>query len=257
MKKSFLSIASGVILCSALGFSGTASAAEKIVLGLGFESGIDSAQGVGAQAMAKLLAEKSNGQIELQLFPDSKLGTGPEMIDMVREGKLDMFQGGGGYFGKFDGRLNVFDIPYLFTSVQDAYKVMDGPFGREMLATLEPHGMKGLSFWENGIRSVTNKVRPINAPVDLQGLRMRIMLGNPVHVELWKLFGTTPVPLPGGKIVEETLKDNIDGQEHPVSAIYAGGYHKVHKYLSMTRHMYGPLIQVMNLQKFNALSPDL
>lgn len=257
MKKRIVSIASGILLCSAWGLPGAATAADKIVLTVGFESGIDSAQGVGVQAMAKLLEEKSNGQIELKAFPDSQLGTGPEMIQMVRDGKLDIFQGGAGYFGAFDGRLNVFDIPYLFNSVEDAYKVLDSAFGREMLETLEPHGMKGLAFWENGIRSVTNKVRPIHAPKDLEGLRMRVMLGNPVHVELWKLFGTTPFPLPGGKIYEETQKDNIDGQEHPVAAVYDSKWYEVHKYMSFTRHMYGPLIQVMNLPKFNALSPEM
>ena len=171
-------------------------AAEKTTLRLGFEVSLDSAQGVGGKEMARVANDLSKGRIEIQLFPDQQLGTGPQMIEMVRKGELDLFQGGAGMFSSMEGRLNVFDIPYLFESVEQAYKVLDSDFGREMLATLEPHGLKGLSFWENWIRSTTNNVRPIAKPEDLIGLKMRVMPANPVHVTLWKHLGTEPMPLP-------------------------------------------------------------
>lgn len=114
------------------------------------------------------MADKlSKGQIAIEFFPDQKLGTGPQMIEMVRKGELDIYQGGAGLYSSIEPRLNSLDIPYLFDSVQQAYKVLDSKFGKEILATLEPHGLKGMSFWENGIRSVTNNVRPITKPEDL------------------------------------------------------------------------------------------
>ncbi len=106
--------------------------------------------------MAQVANKLSKGRINIELFPDQQLGTGPQMIEMVKKGELDIFQGGAGMFSAMEPRLNVFDIPYLFESVEQAYKVLDSKFGEEMLATLEPHGLKGLSFWENGIRSTTN-----------------------------------------------------------------------------------------------------
>ncbi len=256
MKKKLLGLVAGLSVCSALCVGTTAYAAEKMVLRLGFEVSLDSSQGVGSQEMARVAAELSKNQIEIQLFPDSKLGTGLQMIEMVKKGELDLFQGGAGMFSSVEGRLNVFDIPYLFTSVEQAYKVLDSDFGREMLATLEPHGFKGMAFWENGIRSVTNNVRPINTPDDLVGLRMRVMPGNPVHVTLWKLFGTEPFPLPFGEIYPASKSGKIDGQEHPISPIFSGKFYEVHKYLSLTKHMYGPLIQIMNIEKFKAMSPE-
>jgi tripartite ATP-independent transporter DctP family solute receptor len=254
MKKKLLGLAMGLSLV--MGLSAVASAQEKQVLRLGFETSLDSAQGVGGMEMARVAAELSKGKIEIELFADSKLGTGPQMIEMVKKGELDLFQGGAGMFSSMEGRLNVFDIPYLFSSVDQAYKVLDGDFGREMLATLEPHGLKGLSFWENGIRSVTNNVRPINKPEDLVGLKMRVMPANPVHVTLWKALGTEPTPLPFGEIYGMLKSGKLDGQEHPIAPIYAGKFYEVQKYLSLTRHMYGPLIQVANLAKFKALPQE-
>ena len=250
MKKKLMGLAVGLSLAVGLPL---ATAQEKLVLRLGFETSLDSAQGVGGVEMAKVAAKLSKGQIEIQLFPDSKLGTGPQMIEMVKRGELDLFQGGAGMFSSMEPRLNVFDIPYLFSDVQQAYKVLYGRFGKTMLATLEPHGLKGLSFWENGIRSITNNKRPINTPEDLVGLKMRVMPANPVHVTLWKALGTEPTPLPFGEIYGKLKSGELDGQEHPIAPIYGGKFYEVQKYLSLTKHMYGPLIQITNLAKFNAL----
>ncbi len=227
---------------------------EKLNLRLGFETSMASPQGVGGLEMAKVAKEASKGRINIELFPDSKLGTGPQMIEMVKKGELDIFQGGAGMFSSIEPRLNVFDIPYLFTSVQQAYTVLDSKFGREMLDTLKPAGLMGMSFWENGIRSVTNNVRPITKPEDLTGLKMRVMPANQVHVDLWKAVGTEPTPLPFGEIHDALQSGKVDGQEHPVALIYAGKFYEVQKYLSLTQHMYGPLIQVMNLEKFKSYS---
>ena len=226
---------------------------DKMTLRMGFETSLDSAQGVGAKEMAKVADKLSKGKIAIDLYPDQKLGTGPQMIEMVQKGELDLYQGGAGLYSSMEPRLNVFDIPYLFSSVDQAYKVLDSKFGKEMLATLEPHGLKGLSFWENGIRSTTNNVRQITKPDDLVGLKMRVMPANPVHVTLWKHLGTEPTPLPFGEIYGKLKSGELDGQEHPIAPIYSGKFYEVQKYLSLTRHMYGPLIQVTNLKKFKAL----
>ena len=249
----FVSVAVSLAFCIN---TPTQAKEEKVELRLGFELSLDSAQGVGAKEMARVASQMSNGRIDIQLFPDSKLGTGPQMVDMVRNGSLDIYMGGAGLFSAWEPRMNVFDIPYLFSNVDQAYKVLDSEFGNEILATLEPYGFKGLSFWENGIRSVTNNVRPITKPEDLNGLKMRVMPSNPVHVTLWKLFGTEPTPMPFSEIYPSLQSGKIDGQEHPIAPIYGGKLYEVQKYLSLTQHMYGPLIQVMNLDKFKSLSTE-
>ena len=227
---------------------------DKLVLRLGFESSIESAQGVGAKEMVRIATELSGGRIEFQLFPGSRLGSGGKMIEMVRSGdELDLFLGGAGAFAALESRLGVFDIPYLFDSVEQAYLVMDGDVGKEMLASLEPFGLKGMAFWENGIRSITNNTRPIDKPEDLQGLKMRIMPGNPMYERIWNLFGCNTSPMPSSAIYEAIKDGQIDSQEHPITVIYARKFYEVQKFLSLTRHLYGPAIQIMNLKIFNSL----
>lgn len=237
-------------------FAQPSLAAQKLALRLGLETSASSPQGVGAKEMAEVADKLSNGKIKIEIFPDQQLGTGPQMIDMVRNGELDIFQGGAGLYSSLEPRLNVFDIPYLFDNVQQAYKVLDGDFGKEMLATLEPYNLKGLSFWENGIRSVTSNVKPIVEPDDIKDLKIRVMPANPVHVALWEGMGAKPEPLPYGEIYGKLKSGELDAQEHPIAPIYSGKFYEVQKYLSLTKHMYGPLIQVTNLKKFNALPKE-
>lgn len=232
----------------------SAGSSEKRQFRIGFEGSMTSSQGVGIQEMVRVAAQLSKGHFEFELYPAAQLGNGPQMVAMVQQGELDIFLGGAGYFAALDSRINVFDIPYLFENVEQAYRVMDSEFGREMLDVLDSKGMKGLSFWENGIRSFTNNVKPIHHPDDLKGLKIRTMPGNQVHETLWQQAGLETTPLPSGVIYAAIQEGKINSQEHPISVIYARKFFEVQTYLSLTRHMYGPLIQVINRDVFNALS---
>ncbi len=228
-------------------------AQHKRVVRMGFETSLDSPQGVGALAMARMVNALSGQRLEIQIFPDSELGTAVKLLDMVKTGELDLFQGGPGIFSAMEKRFNVFDIPYLFSSTAQACQVLDGEFGQQMLAAFDAHGLKGLAFWETGMRDITNNVRPIQQVADLAGLRMRIPVNNPVQADLWKRLGTVPIPLPFGRIYEALKAGDVDSQEHPVSLIYSAKLHEVQRYLTRSGHMYTPMIQVMNLRTFESL----
>lgn len=232
----------------------TAERSEKRRFSIGFEGSMASSQGVGIQEMVRVAEQLSQGEMVFELYPDAKLGNGPKMVDMVQQGELDIFLGGAGYFAALDGRINVFDIPYLFENVEQAYRVMDSDFGREMLDVLDQKKLKGLSFWENGIRSFTNNVKPVTHPADFSDLKIRTMPGNQVHEALWQSVGIDTLPLPSGAIYVAIQEGTINSQEHPISVIYARKLFEVQRYLSLTRHMYGPLIQVMNSVTFTSLS---
>ncbi|MEE7535539.1 DctP family TRAP transporter solute-binding subunit [Klebsiella huaxiensis] len=232
----------------------TAERSEKRRFSIGFEGSMASSQGVGIQEMVRVAGQLSQGEMVFELYPDAKLGNGPKMVDMAQQGELDIFLGGAGYFAALDGRINVFDIPYLFENVEQAYRVMDSDFGREMLDVLDQKKLKGLSFWENGIRSFTNNVKPVTHPADFSGLKIRTMPGNQVHEALWQSVGIDTLPLPSGAIYAAIQEGTINSQEHPISVIYARNLFEVQRYLSLTRHMYGPLIQVMNSVTFTSLS---
>lgn len=241
-------------LCAAMCLG--AQAGEKLVIRVGNETGKTDSQYVGLEVMAAQVKDKSGGTMELELHPGSELGSGPAMVKMVQSGDLDIYMGGAGFFAAWDGRLAVFDIPYLFASAEQAHKILDSDFGAEMLSVLDPYMVKGLAFWENGVRSVTNNVRPIKTPDDVKGLKLRVMPSNPVHVKIWSSLGAEPFPITFSEIYASLKSGKVDGQEHPIGAIYSGKFYEVQKYLSRTNHMYGPLIMIMNFNKFALLSPE-
>lgn len=246
-----------VLICALLGVSGEAEG--KIIIRAGNETAKTDSQYVGLEVMAAQVKEKSRGQMEMELFPASVKGGPQEMLDMVKSAsdELDIYMGGAGFFANFDGRLNVFDIPYLFANAPQAHKILDSGFGTEMLAVVEPMGLKGLAFWENGVRNITNSKHPIKTPDDVKGLKLRVMPNNQVHVKIWTMFGAITTPVPFKDIYENLKTKKLDGQEHPVSAIYSGKFYEVQPYMSMTRHIYGPLMMVMNKDRFDSLSADL
>ncbi|MDR0485343.1 MAG: DctP family TRAP transporter solute-binding subunit [Elusimicrobiota bacterium] len=229
---------------------------NKTIIRVGNETGKTDSQFIGLQVMAAEVKKLSKGSMELQLNPGSVLGSGPAMVDMVKNGTLDIYMGGAGFFAAWDGRLFVFDIPYLFSSAEQAHAILDSDFGAEMLSTLEPFGVKGLAFWENGVRNITNSVRPIKTPDDVKGLKLRVMPANPVHVKIWTMMGAKPEPLTFSAIYDALKNKTVDGQEHPISAIYSGKFYEVQKYMSLTRHIYGPLIMIMNKASFDSLTKE-
>src|SRR5574341_2356765 len=102
---------------------------------------------------------------------------------------------GNPFFTSFAAELNVLDLPYLFRDYEHAYKVLDGPLGRDLQAVVEKHNLKGIGFLEIGFRNLTNGKRPVKTAADVKGLKLRVV-PNPAHVLAWKLLGAIPTPMP-------------------------------------------------------------
>ncbi|MCC8190452.1 MAG: DctP family TRAP transporter solute-binding subunit [Planctomycetes bacterium] len=234
----------------------SASAGEKYTIRLGFETPRTDSQFVGADHMAKVAAEKSGGRLDIKLFPDGVLGSAQAMLTQMRGGTLDIYLGGSGYFANMAETLNIVDIPFLFRGYKHVDKVLTGELGRTMLDQLEPFGMKGLAFFENGFRCLTNSRRPVTKASDVEGLKLRT-LANPMHIEAWTLLGTNPVPMPLSELYTALETKTVEGQEHPLNVTYSAKLYEVQPHISVSNHTYTPLIIAMNLDKFNALPEEL
>jgi tripartite ATP-independent transporter DctP family solute receptor len=120
---------------------------------------------------------------------------------------------------------------------------------------LEAKGIKGLSWFENGFRQITNSRRAINNPEDLKGLKLRTM-ENPIHVAFFRLLGVNPTPMAFGEVFSALEQKVVDGQENPVGAIVAAKFFEVQKYLAMTGHVYTAVPLLTSIQVFNSFTPD-
>ncbi len=255
MMKRFLSLFL-VALIWITGAGAAHAAKDKITLRVGFETPRSDSQYVGTEFMKKYVEEKSGGRIEMRLFPGSMLGSGQDMLAQMRSGTLDIFMSGAGYFATLAGKLNILDIPFLLTSTQQVDTLLEGRFGRMLLDELEPYDMKGLAFWENGFRCLTNFRNPIRNADDVKGLKLRLP-GYPMFITAWEILGTNPVPLPLAELYTALETKAVEGQDHPLNVTYSAKLYEVQKYVSVSNHAYTALIMAMNRARFESLPADL
>jgi len=228
--------------------------AQAIKLRMAHSGAEAETQHAAALEFAKQVKSRTNGQIEVQVFAGSALGNDNTAIAGVRGGTIDLATSGTPYYTGMVGRMNVLDLPYMFTSAEHAYKVLDGAIGRGLLDELEAHNLKGLAYWEVGFRSLTNSKRPVRTPDDVKGLKVRTT-PNPAHLKAFQIFGATPTPMPLAEVFPALENKAIDGQENPVGIVRGNKFNEVQKYMSMTRHAYTAMPVVMNKAKFAALAP--
>ncbi len=197
----------------------------------------------------------TNGDLEISLHPAGELGNSPTMLQGARLGTIDIVLTGNPYFTAFAPQVNLLDLPFLFQSADHAYAVLDGEIGAELMNSINQSNLQGLAFWEIGFRNLTNSVRPVATPADLEGLKLRTT-PNPAHIEAFRILGANPAPMPFSEVYSALQTGTIDGQENPVNHIYASKLHEVQKHLSLTEHAYTAAPLVMNYGRFVKLTPE-
>ncbi|MBI4767009.1 MAG: DctP family TRAP transporter solute-binding subunit [Deltaproteobacteria bacterium] len=231
-------------------------AAETINLKLGHAVAPEHPYHLGAVKFADLVARKSANKIKIDVYPSTQLGNERDMVEGLQLGTIDLVVTSTGPLGGFVPKMFVVDLPFLFRDREHAYKVLDGPIGRELLDAFSAKGIKGLAFWENGFRQITNNVRPIEKPEDLKGIKIRTM-ENKVHLSAFRAFGASPTPMAWSEVYTALQQKTIDGQENPVAIIYHQKIHEVQKHLALTGHFYSPTPLLMSLKVFNSLPKNL
>jgi len=245
------------ILISLVALTSTAWAVPyKAELKIASATALEHTYNVGAQYFMKLVEERTGGRIKFKLYPDGQLGKGErELLESVQQGTIDMYIGSTGPLGGFSQSIQILDIPFIFRDYAHVDKVLDGPIGASLIADLQKVQMKGLAFWENGFRNLTNSKRIVRIPSDAKGLKIRTM-ENPVHILAWKSAGVNATPMAWGEVYGALQQGVIDGEENPVAVILQMKIYEVQKYLSLTQHVYSPAILIMSLKRWNQIPAD-
>lgn len=201
------------------------------------------------------VAELSKGEMEIIHYGNAELGNAVETAQQCKMGTVDMANLGTPIV-QYLPEYGVFDLPYIFKSREHAYAVAWGDLGKELSdRLLEKTGMFALSYYENGFRQITNNVRPINVPEDLKGIKIRTPNSN-IRVKAFKAFGAAPTPMPFTEVYGALQRGTMDGQENPVANIAAHKLNEVQKYLSISNHVYGFQICLMNENSWNNLTAE-
>jgi len=211
---------------------------------------------IGAEEFKRLVEERSNNAITVNIFPQGQLGSERDAIEGVRMGTIEIATiAAAGALPSFVPEAGILGVPYILKSPKQAYAVLDGPFGDELGKYIESKGMINLRFWEVGFRNFTNNTRPIRTPDDVKGLKLRVQESKG-WMEMIRLLGGIPTPIAFGELYSALQQKVVDGQENPIATIYSMRYYEVQKYLTLDGHTYEAAAVLMNPKFFGSLSDE-
>ncbi|MBK7421705.1 MAG: TRAP transporter substrate-binding protein [Propionivibrio sp.] len=233
-----------------------ASAQEPIVIKFSHVVANDTPKGKAAEFFAKKADELTKGKVKVEVYGNSTLYKDKEEMEALQLGAVQMLAPSLAKFGPLGVKeFEVFDLPYIFDNSDDLHKVTAGPVGQQLLAKLEPKGIKGLAYWDNGFKSFSLN-SPIKAPADLKGKKMRIQ-SSKVLEEQMRALGSLPQVMAFSEVYQALQTGVVDGTENPISNLYTQKMHEVQKYLTMTEHGYLGYAVIVNKKFWDGLPADI
>lgn len=203
----------------------------------------------------KEIETKSNGSITIEIHPNGALGGDVQLTESVAMGTLDMALPATSVLVTYSPEFGILDMPYLFSNTENAFAAMDGEVGNHFNSMLEEVGIKNLGYSFNGLRSITNSVRPINEPADLKGMKVRVM-ESPVFIDFFETLGANATPMSFNELFTGLQQGTVEAQENPPSLIYSNKFYEVQKYISLTEHVNNFLAFIMNKDLYDSLSVE-
>ncbi len=210
---------------------------------------------IASKQFAERVAERTGGAVVVEIFPANELGSPPEQLEQTKLGAIEMNLPTQGGLDKYEKAFGTVMTPFAFRDYDHAHQVLDGPFFDWAAPLIEKQGLVMLSNWEYGFRNITNSVRPINSPKDVEGLRLR----TPPELQIVAAMeglgaATTQIAFP--ELPNALNQGVVDGQENPVGVIYHYKLNEFQEHLALTRHVYNSMVHVINKEVFDGLTPE-
>lgn len=207
--------------------------------------------------MAEDVDKRSNGKVKIEVYPLSQLGAERELTEALTFGTADMSITSTAPVTNFYQKLGVLDLPFLFESREQAYKVLDGKVGQDMLKDMESANLIGLAWAENGFRHITNGTKDIKKPEDVAGMKIRTQ-ENPIHLAAFEALGAKPTPMAWTEALTALQQGVVDAQENP--AIVAQTY-KLYEskqtHMALTGHVYSAAMILFSKPVWDKLPADV
>lgn len=253
MKKGLKTLGLGILF----GVMTTAALAAEYDLKMGMVAGTSSNEYKAAEFFANEVKEKSNGKIDIAIFPSGQLGDDRSMIEQLSGGALDFTFVEIGRFSIFFPEAEVYTLPYMmkdFAHVQKA--TWDTEFGKNLMTKIHDNlGITILSQGYNGTRETTSN-RAINSVEDMKGLKLRVPTA-PANLNYAKYSGASPTPMAFSEVYLALQTNSVDGQENPLSAIRAQKFYEVQPYLAITDHIINDQLYLVSNDTMESLTPEL
>jgi len=202
-----------------------------------------------------IVEQRSDKRINVTIFPSGQVAADTGMVEAVLAGSVEMAVEPPSFFAKWDSAFEVAELPFIYPNKDVAFKVLNSEAGDILMERLNELGLVGLGWMEMGQRVLTNSVRPVRSPADLDGIKLRTMKV-PTHIDAFQALGANPTPMNFGEVYAGLQVNVIDGQENPISQIYTQKFYEVQEYMTLTDHVLALYLPVINKDFYDKLSQD-
>lgn len=241
------------IALAAVALLPAAAHAQALKLTLGHGAAVGNPRHEASVKFAEVLKARTGGRIEVQVAPSAQLGDDAAMVTALRTGALDISANSQGAVANAVPEYAAFGMPFLFSSAAAAFKLLDGPLGKELADRSADKGLVLLGTWDNGIRQMTNSKRAITKVEDMKGLKMRVP-PDATLVDIMKSLGAESQQIKFAELYVALQQGVVDGQENPLVNIHASKLYEVQKHLALTNHQFQMTPFLMSKRSWDKLS---
>lgn len=220
-------------LCGSFAIIGKASAATTMTFGHGAAPG--NPRSVAADKFAELVKKNTNGEVEIRVAGSEQLGNDVAMLTSLRTGSLDFTANSQGPVSGIVPEVGALGLPFLFDDTASVFKLLDGSIGETLAAKFDPLGIIPLSWWDNGLRQISNTKKSINVPDDLKGMKIRTP-ADPMTIDIFEALGSSTEQIAFSELYVALQQGVVDGQENPLANIASSKIYEVTPYISMSSH---------------------
>ncbi len=200
------------------------------------------------------LVNAADAGLDVQVFPNSQLGTARESLEGMSSGTVEITKVSAGALNVFAPEFSLFSLPYIFVSKDEVKSALEGKVGDILRKSVQEAGFELLAFYDTGFRSIFNGKKPVNSMADLNGLKIRV-INDPIMIETVNTLGAIATPLAYSELYTALRQGVVDGAEQPAVALYAQKFYEVSKYYSLTNHFYDCNVVVMSKRVYDSLTP--
>jgi len=240
----------------ALALAGPATAQAPIVIKFSHVVAPDTPKGKGSLKFKELAEKYTNGKVVVEVYPNSQLYKDNEELQALQLGAVQMLAPSLAKFGPLGVReFEVFDMPFILPSKAALRKVTDGPLGAKLMGMLQPKGIVGLAYWDNGFKDMSAN-KPLRTPADFRGLKMRIQSSKVLEAQM-RALGAIPQVMAFSEVYQALATGVVDGTENPPSNEYTQKMHEVQKYTTHSEHGYVGYAVITNKRFWDGLPADV
>lgn len=244
------------IAALAFGLAGPSSAQSPIIIKFSHVVATDTPKGKASEKFKELAEKYTNGKVKVEVYPNSTLYKDKEELEALQLGSVQMLAPSNSKFGPLGIReFEVFDLPYILPDLKTLRKVTEGPLGARLLKQLEPKGITGLAYWDNGFKQMSANKKLVT-PADYQGVKFRIQSSRVLQAQ-FKALGSLPQVMAFSEVYQALQTGVVDGQENTWSNIYTQKMHEVQKYITETNHGYIGYVVIVNKKFWDDLPADI